>query len=281
MIELGIVFAILCAVTKAIDTLINKNVMQNQSAINHSFFRIIFVAPVLFIASLFHWHFEAGVWWYLIIYGVLEAINIVCHQQAVKKSNPLHIEIISKSKVLFAIIVSFVLMIDRLTLWSTLGIIVFVTGTVLAINVQNKNDEEKTTATGVILELISVLARTFKPFLLKICLQKSLISNETMAFLSMVVAFVVLFVLVRPKLSFKEISVPKYFAQACIVGIGMLLSGWAIMNANTIIVNAIESTTVIFIMIISYFLYKKKYPLLSILGSIISIIGIVLAIVLA
>ena len=60
----------------------------------------------------------------------------------------------------------------------------------------------------------------------------------------------------------------------------MLLSGWAITGANIVVVNAIESTTVIFIMIISYTLYKKKYTALSIIGSLISVAGIVLAIVL-
>lgn len=279
MIEIGIVFAILCAVAKAFDTLINKDVMQNQSAINHSFYRIIFVSPVLLVASLFNWKLEPEVLGYLLIYGVLEAINIVCHQQAVKKSNPLHIEIISKSKVLFALIVSFVLMIDTLTVGGTLGIIVFVIGTVLTINVQNKKDEEKTGYVGVIWEICSVISRTFKPFILKICIQKSLISNETMAFLSMIVAFFALYVIFRPRLNFKEISVPKYFGQAFIVGLSMLLSGWAIMHANTVIVNAIESTTVIFIMIITFFLYKKKYPLLTIVGSVISVLGIVLAMV--
>ena len=80
-------------------------------------------------------------------------------------------------------------------------------------------------------------------------------------------------------IKYASISVPKYFEQACIVGLSMLLSGWAVMNAKTIIMNAIESTTVIFIMIITYFLYKKKYPLLTILGSIISVVGIVLSII--
>lgn len=280
MFAIGILFAVLCAATKAIDTLINKDVMQQQSVVHHAFYRIIFVSPVLLLASLFHWQFRIEVMGYLILYGILEAVNIYAHQLAVKKSNALHIEIISKSKVIFTLIVSFVLVIDKLSFWNTIGIIIFMAGTVLTINIQNRKDQEKTGTIGIILELISVLARTFKPFILKICIQKSLISSETMAFLSMIVAFVALFIVFRPKLDFKGVSVKKYGGQAIVVGFGMLLSGWAVIYSNTVIVNAIESTSVMFVMLISFLMSKKKYPLLSIVGCIISVIGIILAIVL-
>ena len=280
MIVLGLVFAVLCAVCKAIDTFINKDVMRNQSAINHVFYRIIFVIPILLIASLFNWQLNANVIWYLLIFGLLEAVNILCHQFAIKKSNPLHIELVSKSKVIFVLIVSFVLAIDQLTFWKIIGISVFMIGAVLTINFQNKNDNEKTTFLGVCLEIVSVLARTFKPFILKICIQKSLISNETMSFLSMIVAFVILFVTFRPKLDFKGLDVKKYLGQALVVAMSMLLSGWAIIFANTVIVNAIESTSVIFVMLLAYFITRKKYSPIMIIGCIISVVGIVLSIVL-
>ncbi len=276
---IGILFAVLCALSKAIDTLLNKSVMRDVSATNHAIYRIVFVTPVLLVAACLNWKLEAACLPYVLIYGVLESVNILAHQLAVKKSNPLHIEIISKSKIVFTLILSFVLAIDRLSFWSTVGIAVFMVGTVLTINFQNKGEDEKTDIRGVGLEIISVLARTFKPFILKSCIQKGLTSNETMAFLSMVVAFLVLLAVFRPKLDYKEISVPKYSAQALVVGLGMLLSGWAITRANIVVVNAIESTTIIFIMAIGYLFYKKKYSALTVIGSLISVIGIVLAIV--
>lgn len=277
---IGILFAVLCAFSKAIDTLINKDVMRNVSAANHAVYRIIFVTPVLLIASLFNWQLKPEAAFYILIYGVLEAVNIFSHQLAVKKSNPLHIEMISKSKVVFTLILSFVLLIDNLSLISTVGIAVFMIGTVMTINFQNKSDGDKTDAKGIALEIISVLSRTFKPFILKSCIQKGMISNETMAFLSMIIACAVLLAVFRPKLDLKEISIPKYSAQAVIVALGMLLSGWAITCANIVVVNAIETTTVIFVMLISYFLYKKKYSAIVIAGSLISVAGIVLTIVL-
>ena len=254
----GIVFAVLCALSKAIDTLLNKSVMRNVSAANHAIYRIVFVTPVLLIAACLNWRLEIACLPYVLLYGVLESINIFTHQLAVKRSNPLHIEIISKSKVIFTLILSFVLVIDTLSFWSTIGIAVFMVGTVLTINFQSKGEDERTDMRGIGLEITSVLARTFKPFILKSCIQKGLTSNETMAFLSMIVAFFVLLAVFRPKLNYKEISVPKYSAQALIVGLGMLLSGWAITRANIVVVNAIESTTVVFIMAIGYLFYKKK-----------------------
>ena len=277
---IGILFAVLCALSKAIDTLLNKSVMRDVSATNHTIYRIAFVTPVLLIAALFNWELKIECIPYVLAYGILEAVNIFTHQLAVKKSNPLHIEIISKSKVIFTLILSFVLAIDRLSFWSTVGIGVFMAGTVLTINFQSKSDDELTDMRGVGLEIVSVLARTFKPFILKSCIQKGLISNETMAFLSMIVAFIVLIAVFRPKLDLKEISVPKYSAQAVVVALGMLLSGWAITRANIVVVNAIESTTVIFIMAIGYLFYKKKYSALTVIGTLISVVGIVLAIVL-
>lgn len=276
---IGITFAVLCALAKAIDTLVNKDVMRNVSAANHTLYRIIFVLPVLFVAAIFNWQLKAECIPYVLVYGVLEAVNIFAHQLAVKKSNSLHIDMISKSKVVFTLILSFVLMVDTLSLLSTLGIAVFMIGTVMTINFQNKNDEDKTDFRGISLEIISVLARTFKPFILKHCIQKELISNETIAFVSMIIAFVLLFVAFRPKLDVKEISVKKYSLQAFIVAFGMLFSGWAITNANIVVVNAIESTTVVFIMLITYFMYKKKYKPIAIIGSLLSVAGIVMAIV--
>ena len=277
---IGILFAVLCALSKAIDTLLNKSVMRNVSAANHAIYRIVFVTPVLLIAACLNWQLEVACLPYVLLYGVLESINIFSHQLAVKRSNPLHIEIISKSKIIFTLILSFVLMIDQLSFWSTIGISVFMVGTALTINFQRKGEDERTDMRGVGLEIVSVLARTFKPFILKSCTQKGLTSSETMAFLSMIVAFLVLLAVFRPRLDYKEISVPKYAAQAIIVGLGMLLSGWAITRANIVVVNAIESTTIVFIMAISYVLYKKKYSLLTIIGSIIAVAGITLAIVL-
>ena len=280
MFYIGITFAVLCALSKALDALFNKDIMKNQSAGEHSVFRIIFVLPVLLIFALFNWNFQIDIIWWLLLYGVLESINILAHQLAIKKSNPFHVEIISKSKVIFTLIVSFVLVIDTLTLLKTIGIAVFMIGAVLSINRQNKDSKEKTGPFAITMEIVSVLARTFKPFILKNCVNNNLISNETLTFLSMIVALIILGVIFRPKVDFKTLPCKKYLLQSTIVGLGMLFSGYAVIYSNTVIVNAIETTSVIFLMLITFFFYKKKYTLLSTIGAIISVIGIILAIVL-
>ena len=278
MAVLGLLFALLDSLSKAIDTLINKKIMRTRSAEEHAVLRIMFVIPIFFIASLFNWRFEAGCIGFLLLYGALEAVNIFCHQLAVKSSNAVHVEMIAKSKVLLAMIVSFVLVIDTLSVGGVIGIVVFVAGAVLTINFQNKNDD-RTGAKGIFFEIVSVIARTFKPFILKTCVKRGLISNETMLFFSMVVALVLLFAVLRPRIDLKTVPVKAYTAQAAMVAAGMILSGWAVIYANIVIVNAIESMSVFFVMLISAVLYKKKYTALSAIGCALSVLGIVISII--
>ena len=278
MAVLGLLFALLDSLSKAIDTLINKKIMRTRSAEEHAVLRIMFVIPIFFIASLFNWRFEAGCIGFLLLYGALEAVNIFCHQLAVKSSNAVHVEMIAKSKVLLAMIVSFMLVIDTLSVGGVIGIVVFVAGAVLTINFQNKNDD-RTGAKGIFFEIVSVIARTFKPFILKTCVKRGLISNETMLFFSMVVALVLLFAVLRPRIDLKTVPVKAYTAQAAMVAAGMILSGWAVIYANIVIVNAIESMSVFFVMLISAVLYKKKYTALSAIGCALSVLGIVISII--
>lgn len=278
MAVLGLLFALLDSLSKAIDTLINKKIMRTRSAEEHTVLRIMFVIPIFFIASLFNWRLEAGCIGFLLLYGALEAVNIFCHQLAVKSSNAVHVEMIAKSKVLLAMIVSFVLVIDTLSVGGVIGIMVFVAGAVLTINFQNKNDD-RTGAKGIFFEIVSVIARTFKPFILKTCVKRGLISNETMLFFSMVVALVLLCAVLRPRIDLKTVPVKAYTAQAAMVAAGMILSGWAVIYANIVIVNAIESMSVFFVMLISAVLYKKKYTALSAIGCALSVLGIVISII--
>ncbi|MBQ2733484.1 MAG: EamA family transporter [Clostridia bacterium] len=279
MAVLGFLFALFDSFSKAVDTLLNKKIMRTRSAEEHTVLRLLFVIPILFIASLFNWRLDSACIGYILLYGVLEAVNIFCHQLAVKHSNAVHVEMIAKSKVLLAMIVSFVLVIDTLSLGGVIGIAVFVVGTVLTINFQTKGDD-RTGAAGICFEIVSVIARTFKPFILKTCVQRELISNETMVFLSMVIALVLIYAVIRPRVELKTVPVKEYTVQAALVAAGMLLSGWAVIFANIVIVNAIESISVLFVMLISAVLYKKKYTALSVIGCVLSVAGIIISILL-
>ncbi|MBQ5648718.1 MAG: EamA family transporter, partial [Clostridia bacterium] len=110
--------------------------------------------------------------------------------------------------------------------------------------------------------------------------KRGLISNETMLFFSMVIALLILLAVLRPRIDVKNVPVKPYFAQAAMVAAGMILSGWAVIYANIVIVNAIESMSVFFVMLISAVLYKKKYTALSAIGCALSVIGIIISILL-
>lgn len=274
----GILFAIGACVLSSIDTLINKDIMSNNSSKVHSILRILFVMPVLLIAALFDWHITPNAILWLCVYGVLEAINIFFHQTAIKVSNPLHIDLISKSKVLLVLIISFVLGIDSLSLLSSIFIVVFVIGTVLTINFQTEAEtEEKTGFLGIVFEIISVLARCFKPFILKYTITNDLISSSTLAFLSMPIALIILLIMFRPSINFKEINYKKYILQAVVVGVGMLFGVWSVEYGNAVISNTIAACTVVIIMLYELIFNHKKYKPLSYVGVTVALASIILA----
>ncbi len=278
---LGIVFGITVAVLKAFDTLINKKVMRDVSAVNHSIYRILFVMPILGVAAIFNWKFDfQRAIIPLLIFGVLEAFNILLHQTAIKKANVVHIELLSKSKIILALIVSFVLGIDRLSWLAVGGIAIFTAGTVLAINFNiEKKQGEKTGNLGLLLEFFSVMCRVMKPFLIKKLLLEGALSSETVAFLSMPVAFLILLAIYRPRLDFHEIRVRDYGAQALMVAASMIISGYAVQYANIVVVSALENISVFIVILFSVLAYKVKYKPLVILGFILSVLGLTLAIV--
>ncbi len=277
---LGILFGIAVALLKAFDTLMNKKVMKDISPVHHSLYRILFVTPILLVAALFNWKLDLQkAVWVLLMYGGLEAFNILFHQMAIQKANVVHIELLSKSKIILALIVSFVLGIDALSGPAIAGIAIFTAGTVLVINFNIQRQQgAKTGNLGLVLEFLSVMCRVLKPFLVKQLLRSGSLSSETLAFISMPIAFVVLLGCYRPKLDFRQINVKDYGLQAIIVAASMIISGYAVQYANIVIVSALENISVFVVILFSVLVYKKKYSPIVILGFVLSVAGLVLSI---
>lgn len=273
MLAVGIILGITTALLKGIDTMMNKSLMGTTSAIDHSLYRIIFVIPYLGIAALINWNLQKECIVPLIAYGVIEAVNILFHQYAIKSLNPVHAEMLSKSKSLLAYILSLVLLIESVSISGVCGIILFLAGMLLTIDYKSLNPKEFTDWKGYLFEIISVLARTIKPFILRDVLIKNIISNETLAFLSMIVAFVVIFIVFRPKMSFKQIHVGKYFLQASVVGASMITSGYAVLYAGAVLSSMLENCSVFFIMLIMLIMYKKKEGAKIWIGALLTILG--------
>ena len=279
MIQNGILLGLIIALLKAMDSIMNKSIMDNISPIHHSIYRIIFVSPILLIAALANWHIQLDKVWHLVLqYGVIEAVNILFHQKAIKVGNLVFIELLSRSKTIFALVLSFVLVIDTPSTLAVVGIIVFTIATYFTVTkrVEAKTGE-KTSHISLLYEMISVLSRVVKPFLIKGILTAELISSETIAFLSMPIALVCLMVVYRPKLNFKEINCKKYSLQALVVAAGMLIGVYAVKFANIVTVSAVENFSVFFVILFAVIVQKRKYPLTVFIGLGLAICGLILA----
>lgn len=279
MIQNGILLGLIIALLKAMDSIMNKSIMESTSPIHHSIYRILFVSPILLVAALFNWQIRLDkVWHFVVLYGVIEAVNILFHQKAIKAGNLVFIELLSRSKTIFALILSFVLVIDTPSALAVVGIIVFTIATYFTVTkkVEGKTGE-KTSHISLLYEMISVLARVVKPFLIKGILTAELISSETIAFLSMPIALVCLLAVYRPKLDFKKINCKKYALQALVVAAGMLIGVYAVKYANIVTVSAVENFSVFYVILFAVLVQKRKYPLTVFIGLGLAICGLILA----
>ena len=279
MIQNGILLGLIIALLKAMDSIMNKSIMEATSPIHHSIYRILFVSPILLVAALFNWQIQLDkVWHFVVLYGVIEAVNILFHQKAIKAGNLVFIELLSRSKTIFALILSFVLVIDTPSALAVGGIIVFTIATYFTVTkkVEGKTGE-KTSHMSLLYEMISVLARVVKPFLIKGILTAELISSETIAFLSMPIALVCLLAVYRPKLDFKKINCKKYALQALVVAAGMLIGVYAVKYANIVTVSAVENFSVFYVILFAVLVQKRKYPLTVFIGLGLAICGLILA----
>lgn len=275
MIILGIIFGIIIAIMRAVDVFICKNLIKNKDASFHSFCCIIFCIPFLFITALFNWKLELSIIMYVFLYGIIEAVNIFFHQQAIKYLEPVSVEILSKTKTLLVYIISLILVIESISISGIFGIIIFTIGIFLTVDYSSLNKKNYSSVKGYIYEIISVISRTIKPFILKYLLVSEKISNETLVFFAMIISASLIFILFKPKIKLEKNDLKGYFIRAFFDSIGMLLSGYAIFFAGALITSMMENLSIFMVAIISYLLYKKKIDKKTILGMICVIIGLI------
>lgn len=274
---IGILLGILTAVLKGIDTVMNKSLMDDEtSAIAHSLYRILFVTPILFVAALLHWTLSVKAIWWIVLYGLLEAANILLHQYAIKLIQPVYAELLSKSKALTTYLLSLILVIESVSVKGVLGVCVFMIGMFVTIDFKALKKEQYTSAKGYLSEIGSVLARTMKPFVLARLLLSGEVSNEVLALLSMPIAFVAIWITFRPKLPIKEIPKRKYFAQAIVVGASMLTMGYAVVYAGAVLTAMTEHFSVWVVGFLMFVFYKQVIPKRVWFGSMLAILGVIL-----
>lgn len=278
MFLVGILLATIMMISKVFDTLLNKKFVDNYDPIQHSINRIVIVIPILLIASLPNWMITSQALWMLLLYSLFDATNILFHQSSLKYLKPHTADAISKSKVVMVLIFSIALGISKINIQTIVGVLVFFTGLVLVVDYSKKGSEttKKSSILGIFLQVLSVFSRSVKPFIIKEVLVNNLASNETMVFLSMPIALIMLMAIFRKRPSINRNNIKLYTIQGVFVALSMILMGYAVLYSNAVAVAVIESFSIIVLILISFILYKKKQSPKVILGVMLATIGAII-----
>ena len=284
MFIFGVLLAFIMTFAKVLDTLLNKKIMVDIDPKLHSLYRIIFVSPILLFAALLNWQLSYEAIILITIYSVFEAFNILFHQMSLSKVEPELVDLISKSKILTVLIFGVAFSLEKIELHSVIGSILFVAGIILMmdLNFRKKNEikNNKIRLLGIFFQIVSVLCRTAKPFILKHILLNQYASNETVVFLSMPISFITIYLLFRPKIDFNQIKtkIKPYILQSILVAISMILMGYALLFSNVLTVSIIESFSVIILAVLSMIASKKLLKTNKLIGCVIGVIGIIIVI---
>ena len=270
----GIILGILVAILKGVDTIFNKSLSKDKTIELHSFYCILFTIPFLLCMSLCNWKLDIVSTPFLFMYSFFEMLNIYYHQKAIKILNPVHTEILSKSKIWFVYILSIFFLIESVSVSGFVTVILFVASVIIGIDFKNFNYKEFSDIKGYIYEIISVVSRTIKPFILRTLLISGTISNEVLIFFSMIIASFWLFIVFKPKIVFDKTKFSKYLFRAGLDSVSMILSGYAIFFAGALVTSMTECFSIFVVAILSRFIFKQKIEFkmwLSITLAIISI----------
>lgn len=276
MFILGIIFGITVAFMRAVDVFLCKKLISDKSAALHSFCCIIFCVPFLFIMSLFNWKLDFSAMVFIILYGLIETINIFFHQRAIKHLEPVSVEILSKSKTFIVYIISLFMLIESFSISGFLGIILFMVGIFLTIDFSLLNKNNFSSFKGYIFEIISVLARTIKPFILKYLITSNKVSNEVLVLFAMIISAALIFIIFKPKIQLEKNDIKGYLLRAFFDSIGMILSGYSILFSGALMASMTENLSIFIVAIFSYIIYKKKIDAKIIIGMFFVIGGLIL-----
>lgn len=279
MYTLGIVLAFIMTLSKVIDTIINKRIVETSDPVKHSMNRIIIVMPILMIFALSNWYISSKAILLIVLFGLVECFNIVFHQASLKYLKTYTADIISKSKVILVLVIAIGLGISDLNLFIIGGTFIFFFGVILIIDFANNLEEKRSNLLGIILQTLSVICRSAKPFIIKSILVDQLASNEVVVFLSMPISFIILWIVFRKKPSINKQNIKIYLYQAFFVATSMLLMGYAVYHSSEITVSIIEAFSGAILLLYSIFILKEKSTIKRFIGMTLTIIGLIVIVI--
>lgn len=191
--------------------------------------------------------------------------------------------VINLSRIIFSIILSILFLEEKLTLTTTIGIIIVITGLFLINNISNKNESKETSSKVIVVLLISCLLNSLSAIIDKKILLH--ITSEQLQFwflFFLTTIYLTILFIKQHKINFKNINKNYWIlitAICLVVGDKFLFLANSIPDSKVSIITILKQLSSIELIILGKFLFKEKNITKKLLCSILIIFGIILALI--
>ena len=278
-----IVYAVLSAIAAGITTIFLKKGIHTTNtnvalALRTIVVLIFSIVIVLIIGSYKEiYYINTKTWVFLILSGFSTGAGWYYYYKALQIGNVKNVSPLSKSSLVLTIILSFILLNEKITLLKIISLIIITLGTYYIIDYKKTEEKKENNNKWIIYALLSLIFSALTPIFGKIGIEnvESNLGTSIRVFVVVISAWLILFI----KKEYKEIkninkSEIKYIIISGITGgSSWLLYYKALQNGITSAVAAIDKLSVLVAVILSYFIFNEKMKVKEVIGLILILIG--------
>lgn len=278
-----IVYAVLSAIAAGITTIFLKKGIHTTNtnvalALRTLVVLIFSIVIVLIIGSYKEiYYINTKTWVFLILSGFSTGAGWYYYYKALQIGNVKNVSPLSKSSLVLTIILSFILLNEKITLLKIISLIIITLGTYYIIDYKKTEEKKENNNKWIIYALLSLIFSALTPIFGKIGIEnvESNLGTSIRVFVVVISAWLILFI----KKKYKEIkninkSEIKYIIISGITGgSSWLLYYKALQNGITSAVAAIDKLSVLVAVILSYFIFNEKMKVKEVIGLILILIG--------
>ena len=278
-----IVYAVLSAIAAGITTIFLKKGIHTTNtnvalALRTIVVLIFSIVIVLIIGSYKEiYYINTKTWVFLILSGFSTGASWYYYYKALQIGNVKNVSPLSKSSLVLTIILSFILLNEKITLLKIISLIIITLGTYYIIDYKKTEEKKENNNKWIIYALLSLIFSALTPIFGKIGIEnvESNLGTSIRVFVVVISAWLILFI----KKEYKEIkninkSEIKYIIISGITGgSSWLLYYKALQNGITSAVAAIDKLSVLVAVILSYFIFNEKMKVKEVIGLILILIG--------
>ncbi len=278
-----IVYAVLSAIAAGITTIFLKKGIHttntNMALALRTLVVLIFSIVIVLIIGSYKeiYYINTKTWVFLILSGFSTGAGWYYYYKALQIGNVKNVSPLSKSSLVLTIILSFILLNEKITLLKIISLIIITLGTYYIIDYKKTEEKKENNNKWIIYALLSLIFSALTPIFGKIGIEnvESNLGTSIRVFVVVISAWLILFI----KKEYKEIkninkSEIKYIIISGITGgSSWLLYYKALQNGITSAVAAIDKLSVLVAVILSYFIFNEKMKVKEVIGLILILIG--------